>query len=101
MADSNASRMKEHDCPNGWSCFFVSAGLTNRGNIMSEVIAMKEKRKAVDVVNDLNMRLGDTIALLDIMATCRHEECDVNGAAFAIQRLVEDAKVLSNKLYHS
>ncbi len=23
MADSNASRIERHDCPYGWSCFFV------------------------------------------------------------------------------
>ena len=48
---------------------------------MSEVIAMKGKRKAVDVVDDLDMKLGDTIALLDIMVTCDSAECNVNGAA--------------------
>ncbi len=66
---------------------------------MNEVVA--EKRKAVDVMDDLNTKLGDINALLDIMATCDHNECDVNGAAFAIQRMVEGAKVLSNELYHS
>ncbi len=30
MDESNASRMKEHDCPYGWSCFFVSAGFTTK-----------------------------------------------------------------------
>ena len=60
-----------------------------------------EKRAAVEVIDDLNMKLGDINALLDIMATCDHNECDVNGAAFAIQRMVDDAKVLSNELYHS
>ncbi len=66
---------------------------------MNEVVA--EKRAAVDVMDDLNTKLGDINALLDIMTTCDHNECDVNGAAFAIQRMVEDAKALSNELYHS
>ncbi len=65
---------------------------------MSEVI---EKRAAVDVFDDLSLKLGDINAVLDIMTTCQHDECDVNGAAFAIQRMVEDAKVLSDELYHS
>jgi len=65
---------------------------------MSEVT---EKRAAVDVIDDLNIKLGDINAVLDIMTTCEHDQCDVNGAAFAIQRMVEDAKVLSDELYHS
>ena len=68
---------------------------------MNEVVAMKEKRKAVDVMDELDMKLGDINALLGIMTVCDREECDVNGAAFAIQRMVEDAKALSNELYHS
>ena len=63
---------------------------------MNEVI---EKRSAVDVFDHLNMKLGDINALLDIMTTCDHDECDVNGAAFAIQRMVEDAKGLADELY--
>ena len=65
---------------------------------MNEVI---EKRAAVDVMDVLNTKLRDIDALLDIMATCNHDECDVNGAAFAIQRMVEDAKKLADELYHS
>ncbi len=65
---------------------------------MNEVI---EKRASVDVMDVLNTKLRDIDALLDIMATCDHDECDVNGAAFAIQRMVEDAKKLADELYHS
>ena len=68
---------------------------------MSKVVAMKEKRKAVDVADNLSTKLGDIDALLDIMGTCDHNECNVNEAAFAIQRMVEDAKALSDELYHS
>ena len=32
------------------------------------------------------------------MGTCDHNECNVNEAAFAIQRMVEDAKALSDEL---
>ena len=68
---------------------------------MNEVVAMKEKRAAVDVMDDLNTKLHDIDALLDIMATCDHNECEVNGAAFAIQRLVGDAIDLGRELYHA
>ncbi len=66
---------------------------------MNEVVA--EKRAAVDVMDDLNTKLRDIDAFLDIMTTCDHDECDVNGAAFAIQRMVGDAKTLADELYHS
>ncbi len=65
---------------------------------MNEVI---EKRAAADVSEDLSTKLRDIDAVLDLMATCDADECDVNGAAFAIQRMVEDAKALSNELYDS
>ena len=60
-----------------------------------------EKREAVDIYDDLALKLGHIVAVLDIMTTCEHDQCDVNGAAFAIQRMVEDATVLSDELYHS
>ena len=66
---------------------------------MNEVVA--EKRKAVDVADELNTKLRDIDAVLDLMATCDHDECDVNGAAFAIQRIVEGAKTLADELYHA
>ncbi len=56
---------------------------------MNEVI---EKRAAVDVADALNTKLRDINAVIDIMTACDSEECDVNGAAFAIQRMLEDAK---------
>ena len=68
---------------------------------MSEVISMEKKRASVDVMDALGTKLRDIDALLDIMATCDHDECDVNGAAFAIQRMVEDAKKLADELYHA
>ena len=63
---------------------------------MNEVI---EKRDAVDVMDALNTKLRDIDVFLDIMTTCQGDECDVNGAAFAIQRLVEDAHSLAKELY--
>ncbi len=60
-----------------------------------------EKREAVDVMDDLNTKLRDIDAFLDIMTTCDHNECDVNGAAFAIQRMVEGAKGLADELYRA
>ena len=66
---------------------------------MNEVVT--EKRAAVDVMDALDTKLGDINALLDIMTTCEADQCDVNSAAYAVQRMVEDAKVLSNELYHS
>ncbi len=65
---------------------------------MSEVI---EKRAAVDVMDALDMKLGDIDAVLDIMTTCDKDQCNVIGASFAIQRMVEDAKKLANELYHA
>ncbi len=66
---------------------------------MNEVVA--EKRAAVDVMDDLNTKLRDIDAFLDIMTTCDHDECDVNGAAFAIQHMVKGAKTLADELYHA
>ena len=51
-----------------------------------------EKRAAVDVMDALTMRLGDIDALLDIMGECDKDAADVNSAAYAIQRIVGDAK---------
>lgn len=60
-----------------------------------------EKRAPVVVVDELNLKHEDISALLDIMSACDREECDVNAAASAIQRLVVDAKTLANELYHA
>ena len=65
---------------------------------MNEVI---EKRTACDVYDDLSLKLGHIVALLDIMAECDKDAADINAAAYAIQGVVEDAKVLSDELYHS
>ena len=74
------------------------AGFTDRGNIMNEVT---EKRAAADVSEDLSTKLRDINAVVEIMTACDAEECDVNGAAFAIHRMVEDAKKIADELYHS
>ena len=65
---------------------------------MSDVI---EKREAEDVSEDLGIKLRDIEAVLDIMTTCQGDECDINGVAFAIQRMVEDTKTLADELYHA
>ena len=65
---------------------------------MNEVI---EKRAAVDVFDELHLKLGDINSVLDIMTTCDSDECDVNGAAFAIQRMVEGAKGVADELYRA
>ncbi len=58
-----------------------------------------EKRAAVDVYDDLSLKMGHIGALLDIMATCERDQCDVNGAAYAMQSMVEDATELARELY--
>ena len=68
---------------------------------MSEVLSMKKKRVAVDVMDALDTKLGDIDAVIDIMTTCNASECKVNNAAFAIQHMVEDAIELSHELYHA
>ena len=65
---------------------------------MNEVI---EKRTAVDVYDDLSLKMGHIGALLDIMATCERDQCDVNGAAYAIQHMVEDANGFAEELYQA
>ena len=60
-----------------------------------------EKRTAGDVYNDLTFKMGHIGALLDIMAECDKDSADVNGAAYAIQSMVEDAKGLAEELYHA
>ena len=65
---------------------------------MTEAI---EKRSAVDVFDALALKLGHIDALLDLMTVCDRDECDINGAAYAIQYIVEDAKTLADELYHA
>jgi hypothetical protein len=65
---------------------------------MNEVI---EKREAADVYEDLHTKLRDLNAVLDIMTTCEHDQCNVNGAAYAMQRMVEDADKLADELYQA
>lgn len=60
-----------------------------------------EKRTAVDVYDDLRLKMGHIGALLDIMATCERDQCDVNGAAYAMQSMVEDATELARELYQA
>ena len=68
---------------------------------MSEVVAMKENRKASDLYEDLDTKLSDINAVIGIMTACDKDECDVNGAAFAIERMIEDAKRLADELYRA
>ena len=60
-----------------------------------------EKLAAVDVYDDLSLKMGHIGALLDIMATCERDQCDVNGAAYAMQSMVEDATELARELYQA
>ena len=66
---------------------------------MNEGVA--EKRAAVDVMDELNTKLRDIDALLDLLSTCDHDECDVNGVAFAMKRMVQGAQTLADELYHA
>ncbi len=60
-----------------------------------------EKRTAGDVYDDLTLKLGHIVALLDTMAECDKDAADLNGAAYAIQGMVEDARGLTDELYHA
>ena len=68
---------------------------------MSEVVAMKVKRQAVDVYDDLSLKLGHIAALLEVMATCDKSQCDVNKAAYGLNYMVEDAFELARELYQA
>ena len=48
-----------------------------------------EKRTAGDVYDDLTLKMAHIHSLLDIMATCDKDQCDVHGAAYAIQGVLE------------
>ena len=60
-----------------------------------------EKREAREVYDDLTLKMAHIVALLDVIGECDKDAANVNEAAYAIQSMVEDAKVLSNELYHS
>ncbi|MCH8944467.1 MAG: hypothetical protein IH910_06735 [Proteobacteria bacterium] len=70
---------------------------------MTDVIPIEGKRKRDhrDIHEDLDTNLRDINAFLDIMTTCQGDECDVVGAAFAMQRMVEEAQTFSRELYAS
>ncbi len=51
--------------------------------------AVSEKRAAGDVYDDLTLKMAHIHSLLDIMATCDKDQCDVHGAAYAIQGVLE------------
>ena len=63
--------------------------------------AVSEKRAAGDVYDDLTLKMGHIHSLLDIMATCDRSQCDVQGAAYAIQGVVEDANLLIKEFHDS
>ena len=63
---------------------------------MNEVI---EKRAAVDVYDDITLKVGHIVALLDILGECDKDAANVNEAAYAIQSMVEDATELARELY--
>jgi len=103
MADSNASRIDEHDCPNGWSCFFVSVGFTKE-QTMSEVISIegKKARNGTDAIDELNTKLRDIYTVATLMTGA--EESDLNGAdmsstGYMLERMLDDAKELAKDAY--
>jgi hypothetical protein len=65
---------------------------------MSEVI---EKRTAVDVYDDITLKMGHIVALLDIMGECDKGAANVNEAAYGIQSMIEDATELAGELYQA
>ena len=97
MAKYIVAKIKSTIALAGGRAFFMPAGFTWR-NIMNEVVAMKEKRAAVDVFDDLSLTLSHINALLDIMGECDKGQADVNGAAFAIQHMVKGAKTLARSM---
>ena len=58
-----------------------------------------EKRKAVDVYDDLTLKLGHIVALLDVMGECDKDAADINVAAYGIQSMVQDVRGLTDELY--
>ncbi len=60
-----------------------------------------EKRAAVDVYDDITLKMGHIVALLDILGECNKGSADVNVAAYAIQSMVEDATELARELYQA
>ncbi len=66
---------------------------------MNEVVA--EKRAAVDVYDELSLKLGHIGALLGVMAVCDKDECDVGTAAYGLEYMIDNAKKLANELYHA
>ncbi len=60
-----------------------------------------EKRKAVDVYDELSLKLGHIGALLGVMAVCDKDECDVGTAAYGLEYMVDNAKELVDELYHA
>ncbi len=66
---------------------------------MSE--AVTEKRPANDVYDELTLKLSHIAALLEVMATCDKDQCDVNGAAYGLNYMVQDTRKLANEFYHA
>ncbi len=60
-----------------------------------------EKRTAVDVYDDLSLKMVHIGALLDILGECDKDSANDNEAAYTIQSMVEDAKRLADELYHA
>ncbi len=60
-----------------------------------------EKRTAVDVYDDMTLKMGHIVALLDILGECNKGSANVNEAAYGIQSMVEDATELADELYQA
>ncbi len=60
-----------------------------------------EKRTAVDVYDDMTLKMSHIVALLDVMGECDKGSANVNEAAYGIQSMVEDATELARELYQA
>ena len=60
-----------------------------------------EKRTAVDVYDDMTLKMGHIVALLDVMGECNKGSANVNEAAYGIQSMVEDVTELARELYQA
>ena len=68
---------------------------------MTEVTSIDQTRRSPDVYEDLDTALGDIHAVVGVMTACDSDECNIQNAAFAIERMVENAKKLADELYHT
>ena len=68
---------------------------------MSKVSNLPKKRSSVDVYDQLTLKLGHVAALLEVMAVCDKEECDVNAAAYGLNYMIEASLQLAREFYEA